>query len=178
MSDKKDIEHQLELLTIHRRSLAHSLKQRTMHGEAFVPSYIVTEIEQRRAEIKRIKAILRGWGHPVADHPDDDDQAQTPAPPPATGALSRSDLATLADLLVRSGRADADRRTALCLEIGVDRHRLPFLQAATSDFATQLVHHLKDIDDRDGLRALCQVLSQTLRGEPAERLAVLRQKLG
>jgi outer membrane protein assembly factor BamB/tetratricopeptide (TPR) repeat protein len=67
----EDIEHQQALLRIHRRNLAHYLEQQARFGEALVPVNIVNGIEEEQANIGRIKAILRGWGVTVEDHPND-----------------------------------------------------------------------------------------------------------
>ncbi len=75
-----DIAHQQELLRINRRNLALYLQQRDLQGAAFVTPAVANGIVEARANIARIKGILRGWGVAVEDHPDD---AAPPAPPAA-----------------------------------------------------------------------------------------------
>jgi hypothetical protein len=72
MAEAEDIEAQRELLRIHRRNLARYLRQQADHGgPMFVLPAIANGIEQTRADIRRIKAILRGWDQPVEDLPDE-----------------------------------------------------------------------------------------------------------
>src|SRR5262245_22594400 len=79
MASSDDIAHQQNLLTIHRRNLAHYLRQQTtLGGPAYIPPGVANGIEEERANIRRLKGILRGWGQSVEDHPDD------VAPAPAT----------------------------------------------------------------------------------------------
>lgn len=82
MPNQEDIDHQQELLSLHRRTLAQYLKQEALHGEAFVPPAVSHGITDARAEIGRIKTILRSWEIAVADHPDD------AASPPGAASLS------------------------------------------------------------------------------------------
>src|SRR5262245_31938092 len=72
MPSQDDINHQQELLAIHRRNLAHYLGQQAQLGKAVTPLGILNGILEERANIKRIKGILRGWGVAVDDHPDDE----------------------------------------------------------------------------------------------------------
>lgn len=82
MPSPDEIQHQQALLDIHRRTLAHALRQAAAHGGVdFAPPATAHTIRTARAEIQRIKALLRGWGSAVADHPDD---RESPASPPAT----------------------------------------------------------------------------------------------
>jgi hypothetical protein len=73
-----DIAHQQELLRINRCNLALYLQQRDLQGAAFVTPAIASGIVEARANIARIKGILRGAGVAVEDHPDD---AAPPGPP-------------------------------------------------------------------------------------------------
>lgn len=70
MTRYADIADQQELLKIHRRNLQHLLKQEAVHG-INTPSAIASGIDTARAQIARIKGILRGWAVAVEDHPDD-----------------------------------------------------------------------------------------------------------
>jgi hypothetical protein len=87
MPSQEDINHQLKLLGIHRRNLEQYLKQRAMQGgAAFALPMVTNGIREERENIRRIKAILRGWNVPVDSHPDDEE-------PPAE-VLSTSASAT------------------------------------------------------------------------------------
>ena len=71
MPSPEDIHEQQERLTDHRHTLAHHLKQQAIIGEAHAPPGTSHGIREARTEIARIKAVLRGWGVAVEDHPDD-----------------------------------------------------------------------------------------------------------
>lgn len=66
----RDTYQQQELLATHRTALHHLLKQQAQFG-VHTPEHIAIGIGQRRAEIARIKAVLRGGDVAVDDHPDD-----------------------------------------------------------------------------------------------------------
>lgn len=72
MASQQDVQRQQELLTIHRNHLAMAVKQQAMFGAAMTPHEIRARISEERANIQRIKTILRDWGVTVADHPDDE----------------------------------------------------------------------------------------------------------
>ena len=63
------VQHQRTLLQIHRGNLAVLLRQRDAFGAEQAPPIVVNGLRQTRADIQRIKAILRGWGAPVDDGP-------------------------------------------------------------------------------------------------------------
>jgi hypothetical protein len=63
------VQHQRNLLKIHRRNLATYLRQQEQFPENQAPIAIVNSIQNTRDEIQRIKAILRGWNVPVDDVP-------------------------------------------------------------------------------------------------------------
>lgn len=98
MPTEQDIENQQDLLATYRRTLAHYLKQRAIHGLAHVPPSVVHGIVETRVEINQIKAVLTQWGAEVEDHPDDHDYAIDPNPyleavfSQATQALLKGDL--------------------------------------------------------------------------------------
>jgi len=76
-----------EQLTIHRRRLAHLFQQQATLG-AYTPPYVALDIEQTRAAVRDIKALLHEHSIPVEDHPDDDRPVQVAAPlPPALHQL-------------------------------------------------------------------------------------------
>ena len=68
----EDVDNQLELLDAHRRTLAIYLKQRAQLGSAHAPPGVENGIHEARAAIRRIKAVLRGWGVAVDNHPNDE----------------------------------------------------------------------------------------------------------
>src|SRR5687768_15667306 len=76
MPSQEEIADQQELLTAYRRTLAQYRKQEALSGEAFVPPAVTNGIQEARAEIRRVKATLRGWDVAVDDHPDDEELPQ------------------------------------------------------------------------------------------------------
>src|SRR5215210_442692 len=73
MLDPDTIAQQLTLLATHRRTLAHLLQQAAQYGgEVFAPPQTANGIAEARAEIQRIKAILRESGFQVEDEPNDE----------------------------------------------------------------------------------------------------------
>lgn len=75
-----DIDHQLNILEIHRRNLQLLTKQHSLHTESYVPPHIASSINTARGEIARIKNTLRNYYHiAVADVPGDFDDELTAA---------------------------------------------------------------------------------------------------
>jgi len=72
MPSAQDIQNQQELLTIHRNNLAIHVKQQALYGSAATPAEIQARIGEARANIQRIKTVLRSWNVEVADLPDDE----------------------------------------------------------------------------------------------------------
>lgn len=72
-ADQDAIDQQAERLRLHRRTLAQLLNQEAQLGLVHVPAGLSISIGEARAEIARIKAVLRGWGVPVDNAPDDAD---------------------------------------------------------------------------------------------------------
>ncbi len=72
MASPEDITEQWNLLGIHRRNLVRLLRQQAQHGPAHTPLGTLNSIDAERANIRRVKGILRGWGEVVEDHPDDE----------------------------------------------------------------------------------------------------------
>jgi hypothetical protein len=112
MPSQEDIANQQELLAAHRRTLAEYLKQQALISELYTPPSIVHGIDDARADIRRVKDILRGWSVPVEDHPDDEETtAQPPIEAPEPRAprrrLATRRLALLALALVVFGAAGA-----------------------------------------------------------------------
>jgi hypothetical protein len=72
MPSQADIDHQQSLLRTYRRNLAHLVKQAaSFGGEDAAPLHIANSLEDARANISRIKGILRGWGIDVVDGADE-----------------------------------------------------------------------------------------------------------
>lgn len=84
MPTQEDIDNQQQLLDTHRRTLVHYLRQRAQFGTAHEPPSVAHGIAEARAEIRRVKAILAGWGVAVADGPDETE----PATGPKTGTAA------------------------------------------------------------------------------------------
>jgi NACHT domain len=82
MASQKTIDQQRQRLAAHRATLAHYLFQRAQLGTAHEPPGVANGIAEARAGIAHCKAILRGWGVEVAEHPDDNG----PSAPPTRGA--------------------------------------------------------------------------------------------
>jgi Tfp pilus assembly protein PilF len=86
------IDQQQQLLAAHRATLAHYLIQRAQLGSGYAPPGVTNGITEARAEIRRIKEVLRGWGATVEDLPDDEErpaaQSSDLAPTPNTQAHS------------------------------------------------------------------------------------------
>jgi hypothetical protein len=77
MLDQEAIAQQLDLLAVHRRTLAHLLRQTAQYGGAvFAPPQTANGIAEARAEIRRIKTILRGSEVIVEDEPNDEGPPQ------------------------------------------------------------------------------------------------------
>jgi hypothetical protein len=72
MASQADIDHQQSLLKTYRRNLAHLVRQAASFGsEDAAPIHIANSLDDTRANINRIKGILRGWGVTVEDNPDE-----------------------------------------------------------------------------------------------------------
>src|SRR5437764_25996 len=97
MPEPEDIEAQRELLRVYRRNLALYLQQQAEQGGiAYVTPAVANGIVDARAEITQIKAILRGWGQAIDDHPNDmpaglpSPIASAPKRPPAGAQLAQA----------------------------------------------------------------------------------------
>jgi HEAT repeat protein len=73
MLSSEDIAQQLHLLNTYRQTLSICLQQRAMHGAANVPPATVHTINDCRANIRRIKKVLRQSSVEVEDLPNDED---------------------------------------------------------------------------------------------------------
>jgi hypothetical protein len=68
---QEEIARQHTSLTLHRGTLASYLHRRAILGAAHATPEVTHGIAEARANIARVKAILRASGVEVADHPDD-----------------------------------------------------------------------------------------------------------
>lgn len=73
MPDEESIRNQQARLAAFRRTLAARLDQQALLGKARAPADLANDIREARDNIRRIKAILRGWDVAVDDDPDDDE---------------------------------------------------------------------------------------------------------
>src|SRR5215213_2960798 len=70
MVSEQEIADQLELLTAHRATLM-AYRQSRAKTAAATPPHVISGIKETRAQIRRIKEVLRGWGVEVEDMPGD-----------------------------------------------------------------------------------------------------------
>ena len=70
--DQEEIDEQLRLMKIHRARLRVLLEQQARLGTAYAPPGIALDIDEARADIRRLKAILRRAGARVEDSPNDE----------------------------------------------------------------------------------------------------------
>lgn len=70
MPSPEDIQDQQQLLYQYRRNLTRYLRQQAGFGN-HVPIDILNNVEQARANVERIKSVLRLWGVQVEDLPND-----------------------------------------------------------------------------------------------------------
>lgn len=73
MPTPKDIHQQEKLLGAYRETLGHYLFQRAQLGRQYAPPGVTAGINETRADIARVKRILRSWNVEVEDLPDDDE---------------------------------------------------------------------------------------------------------
>jgi hypothetical protein len=100
MPSQEEIDKQLKLLATYRRRLAHNVEQQAKLGIP-VPFSLVEDIRETRAEIRRIKATLRGWEIAIEDLPDD---MEAPADSPTSASeQAGAGLTAMAELLVEPG---------------------------------------------------------------------------
>lgn len=71
MATQEDIDHQFFLLKTYRRNLKHILTQTAQYDPKDIPQGHLNTIIDNRANIARIKTILRNWHINVDNHPDD-----------------------------------------------------------------------------------------------------------
>ena len=73
MPNAEDIAQQQELLSVHRKTLAHYLQQQAISGSAYIPPAIAYGIQEARQNIQRIKAVLCKWSVIIEDLPNDEE---------------------------------------------------------------------------------------------------------
>jgi nucleoside phosphorylase len=138
MPSQEDIAHQQKLLKSHRRTLAVYITQLAILGQAFAPPNVMHGIRESRNQIRRIKAILRGWGVAVEDHPDDEEQQLNPeSTAPASSQVepvqkgsttveqrsqNQVDVTALRDLL--TAQFNIEELQDLCVDLGIDYENL------------------------------------------------------
>ena len=72
MPNQEEISNQVELLRVHRQTLAHLLRQQAAQGgSAFASISVLNGIQDCRNQIQRIKQILSEWKVAFENHPDD-----------------------------------------------------------------------------------------------------------
>ncbi|MBD2526847.1 CHAT domain-containing protein [Nostoc sp. FACHB-133] len=93
--------------------------------------------------------------------------------------LNESDIQTLTELLIRSGRAEYSARKALCLKIGIEPNQIVFLrQPADADFALELISHLYSTDDKQAFYKICKELENVFKkGKYATDLEYIKSKV-
>jgi len=145
MPGTEDIAHQQNLLQIHRRNLAHYLRQSAQHGATGAPVSVLNGILDTQNEIQRIKAILRGWGVAVEDQPDDGDrpvpQGSPASPSTKTSALKRRSLQRRIDALIEEH--DAVERQLINV---LDPSSQVRLQRQLQDKADQIVQLEEELE--------------------------------
>jgi hypothetical protein len=104
--DQEAIEDQKQLLAAYRRTLAQYLKQQAMIGLVHIQPGVAQGIREARSNIRRIKAILRGWETEVEDYPDDEEPLDDIAPQPTISHVrgaptrpGRQSIATIVGIL-------------------------------------------------------------------------------
>lgn len=120
MLPQEEIDEQLELLRIHRRTLATYLRQQATIGEAFSPPALLNGILETRTNIQRIKSALRAGGVSVPEDIDDI------APPPIVITMRRAGSVPAGILVTVAG---AVLLIVLGASLGV--FSLPLLSRAT-----------------------------------------------
>jgi hypothetical protein len=89
MPTQADIANQQQLLAAHRRTLATLRTQQATFTSAYAPPAVSAGIAEARAEIRRCKAILAGWGVAVEDLPGDETPPASSPPADAPWAHPR-----------------------------------------------------------------------------------------
>lgn len=91
MPTPREIQEQMDRLRIHRQNLSSLLTQQALQGgRMHATPQVNNGIREARQLISHSKAVLRGWGVEVGDHPDDGEVGDhlsssppSPAPSPA-----------------------------------------------------------------------------------------------
>jgi hypothetical protein len=78
MPEQREIDQQLSLLNIHRRTLGHLLRQLGILSGGYITPGQNHGIDEARANIARIKNNLREWGVPVENVEGDENPPELP----------------------------------------------------------------------------------------------------
>jgi len=84
MLSEDEVNGQEQLLAAHRRTLTIYLQQQAEIGRAYSPPSLINGITETRANIRRIKQLLRDAGITIADSPDDSEAPDEPVMQPRT----------------------------------------------------------------------------------------------
>jgi nucleoside phosphorylase len=131
MPEQSEIQHQLQLLEIHRRTLNYLIKQAAYHGgESMAPPLVFHQILEARNNIQRIKVILRWWGQFVEDKPDDEAPNDTPFQGPLAqdqpidegATMSNVNPTTLLDMIDKY--FNISELQTICFDLGIDYENL------------------------------------------------------
>jgi hypothetical protein len=71
-ADPATVNHNLRLLSVHRRNLSLLFQQRHLHGPGTPPAQVVHQVEATQRQVAEIKRRLREWQISVDDLPEDD----------------------------------------------------------------------------------------------------------
>jgi DNA replication protein DnaC len=93
--------------------------------------------------------------------------------------LDQFDIEILKELLLRSKLTAARQRSALCIDLGLNLQELPISEDVHgSAFATELINHLKNTENKQSICKLCQRLERVFRQQSdRDRLVAIQQKL-
>lgn len=120
-----EIDQQQTLLATYRRTLVHLLQQAAQYGgEVSAPPSVSNGIHEARANIRHIKATLRGYGVPTTEHPDDEPAASQSAASPAFRLPDATRQEVGAQGNVKTGGSDSP-------EGGIDKRQGVFVSGGT-----------------------------------------------
>jgi hypothetical protein len=95
MIDPEQIDNQQKLLRTWRRTLLDLLQKQAIFGPGHAPPSVGHGIDEARANIQRIKDILRDWKAEVADDPNDEPPTAAPDGPAVSQAQQSLDARIL-----------------------------------------------------------------------------------
>ncbi|NER83118.1 MAG: 5'-methylthioadenosine/S-adenosylhomocysteine nucleosidase [Leptolyngbya sp. SIO1D8] len=92
--------------------------------------------------------------------------------------LEDSAFLKLSNLLTKSGRASQASRRSTCIRISIRPEELPFVyNSSDSDFSTQLIDYLRQIDNLQAVLKLCEHIQNSLYGLSKRELESIKYKL-